>query len=101
MPAAEARRDDKAGEPVVRWAIDFMHDTLGDQSPIRIFTLVDVCTRECVALHVARGFSGTVVAALLAQAGARRGEPPAVVQSDQGTEFTATALDDWAYWHHV
>ncbi len=48
----------RQGDPVVlapntRWAMDFMYDTLADRSPIRIFTLLDVCTRECVALHVA------------------------------------------------
>jgi putative transposase len=96
----------RQGDPVVlapntRWAMDFMHDTLADRSPIRIFTLVDVCTRECVALHVARSFSGTDVAAFLAQAGQRRGKLPAVVQCDQGTEFTAIALDHWAYWNQV
>lgn len=92
----------RQGDPVVlapntRWAMDFMHDTLPDRSLIRIFTLVDVCTRECVALHVARSFSGTDVAAFLAQAGQRRVKLPAVVQCDQGTELTAIALDDWAY----
>lgn len=96
----------RQGEPVVttpntRWAMDFMHDTLADRSPIRIFTLVDVCTRECVALRVARSFSGTDVAAMLAEAGVARGKLPEAVQCDQGTEFTAIALDHWAYWNHV
>lgn len=87
--------------PNTRWAMDFMHDTLADRTPIRIFTLVDICTRECVALHVARGFSGTDVARLLSAAGQERGTLPAVVQCDQGTEFTAIALDHWAYWNKV
>lgn len=96
----------RQGDPVVlapntRWAMDFMYDTLADRSPIRLFTLVDVCTREFVALHVARSFSGTDVAALLTQAGQRRGKLPEVVQCDQGTEFTAIALDRWAYWNQV
>ena len=55
--------------PNTRWAMDFRYDTLADPTPILLFTLVDVCTRECVALHVARSFSGTDVAALFAQAG--------------------------------
>lgn len=96
----------RLGDPVVlapntRWAMDFMYDTLANRSPIRIFTLVDICTRECVALHVARSFSGTDFASFLAQAGQRRGKLPEVVQCDQGTEFTVIALDHWAYWNSV
>lgn len=93
--------DDAAGRPHRARAEDavgdgFMSDTLADRSPIRIVTLVDVCTRECVALHVARSFSGTDVAAFRTEAGQRRGKLPEVVQCDQGTEFTAIALDHWA-----
>ena len=94
------------GDPVVlapntRWAMDCMYDTLMDRSRIRIFTRVDVGTRECVALHVARRFSGTDVAACLTPAGQRRGKLPEVVQCDQGTAFTAMALDHWAYGNQV
>jgi transposase InsO family protein len=78
-----------------------MYDSLANQSPIRNFTLVDVCTREYVALHVARSFSGTAMAVKLTQAGQRRGKLPDVVQCDQETEFTAIALDHWAYWNQV
>lgn len=80
-----------------RWAMDFMHDVLQNGRAIRVFTLVDVCTRECVALHAAVGFKGSDVAAFLSAAGAQRGGLPAVVQCDSGTEFTSTALDHWAY----
>ena len=88
-------------QPNQRWAMDFMHDTLAGGHAIRIFTLVDVCTRECVALHVAKQFRGTDIAQLLSLAGTERGGLPAVVQCDNGTEFTSTALDHWAYWNKV
>lgn len=96
----------RIGGPVVtqpnqRWAMDFMHDTLAGGRAIRVFTLVDVCTRECVALHVAKQFRGTDIAQLLSEAGTGRGGLPAVVQCDNGTEFTSTALDHWAYWNKV
>jgi hypothetical protein len=58
----------------------------------------DVCTREYVALHVARGFSGTDGAALLSSAGRRRGKLAGGVRCDQGTDFTAIALDQQAYY---
>ncbi len=87
--------------PNERWAMDFMYDVLHGGTPIRIFTLVDVCTRECVALHAARSFSGQDVADLLHAAGIARGGLPEIVQCDNGTEFTSTALDHWAYWNKV
>jgi putative transposase len=84
-----------------RWAMDFMHDTLATGQTIRVFTLIDVYTRECIALAAARGFSGHDVARLLSEAGAARGTLPKVIQCDNGTEFTSTALDHWAYWNKV
>lgn len=56
-------------------------------------TVVDVFTRQCVALEVARPFSGADVARLLGEAGERAGAPPAIIQCDDGTEFTSSALD--------
>jgi putative transposase len=87
--------------PNERWAMDFMHDVLADGRRIRVFTLVDVFTRECVALEAASRFRGTDVARLLSDVGGRRGRLPAVIQCDNGAEFTSTALDHWAYWNQV
>ena len=88
-------------EPNARWAMDFMHDVLATNERVRVFTLIDVYTRECVALEVARSFSGSDVARMLTDAGERcKGLPP-VIQCDNGTEFTSVALDHWAYWNRV
>ena len=84
-----------------RWAMDFMHDVLATGTKVRVFTLVDVWSRECLALRVASRFSGSEVAALLAEVGTARGTLPPVIQCDNGTEFTSTALDHWAYWNKV
>lgn len=81
--------------------MDFMHDTLASGASIRVFTLVDVATRECVALAAAPRFSGTDVMQLLTVAGETRGALPAVVQFDNGTEFTSLALNRWAFWNKV
>src|SRR4029453_989519 len=45
-----------ATRPNEQWAMDFMHDTLSDGSSIRVLTVIDLCTRECVALWVAKSF---------------------------------------------
>lgn len=81
--------------------MDFMHDVLATVQHVRVFTLVDVCSRECVALEVAKSFSGADVARLLSDAGERVVGLPTIIQSDNGTEFTSTALDHWAYWNRV
>jgi putative transposase len=83
-----------------RWAMDFVRDTLAAGGSIRVLTVLDAHTRECVALEAAAAFRGEDVARVLSQAGADRGLP-AVIQVDKGTEFTSRALDHWAYWNHV
>jgi putative transposase len=87
--------------PTERWAMDFMHDVLATGQQVRVFTLVDIYSRECVALEVATSFSGADVARMLSDAGERTGGLPPIIQCDNGTEFTSTALDHWAYWNRV
>jgi putative transposase len=84
-----------------RWAMDFMHDVLATGAKVRVFTLVDAWSRECLALRVASRFSGSEVAAILAEVGTTRGTLSPVIQCDNGTEFTSTTLDHWAYWTKV
>lgn len=83
-----------------RWAMDFIHDTLASGNTIRVLSVVDVFTRECVALVPWLRFRGADVARCLSIAGTERGLP-AVIQADNATEFTSKALDHWAYWNHV
>jgi putative transposase len=84
-----------------RWAMDFMHDTLSTGTTIRVLTVIDLFTRECVLLVAGRGFRGETVARLLTSAGQTRGRLPQRINVDNGTEFTSQALDHWAYWNHV
>ena len=88
-------------EPNQQWAMDFMHDTLAGGQTIRLLTAIDLCTRECVVLQVAKGFTGTDVASLLNRSGEDRGKLPERIRVDNGTEFTSRALDHWAYWNGV
>jgi putative transposase len=78
--------------------MDFMHDRLKDEGrrAFRLLTVVDIFTRECLALQVASGFNALKVITVLKQIVSRRGAPKAI-RVDQGTEFTAEALDQWAY----
>lgn len=87
--------------PNEQWAMDFMHDTLADRSSVRILTVIDLYTRECVALRAARTFGGGDVGDTLERAGQDRGGLPQRIRVDNGTEFTSKALDHWAYWNGV
>jgi putative transposase len=80
--------------------MDFMHDALANGRTLRIFTLIDVHTRECLALKPATGFSGAAVAQILADVSVERPLPQRILV-DNGTEFTSKALDAWAYWNKV
>jgi len=83
------------------WAMDFMHDTLADGRRLRVLTVVDTYTRECVALEAAPSFRGADVGRILEDAAKERDSLPQRIRMDNGTEFTSKALDAWAYWNQV
>ncbi len=80
------------------WSMDFMHDRLMGEArkAFRLLTIVDIFTRECLALEVAKSFCSRDVVGVLSRLVGKRGAPIAI-RCDQGTEFTAEALDQWAY----
>ena len=86
--------------PDEHWAMDFMHDALASGRSFRIFTLIDVHSRECLALEAAASFTGAAVAGILSDVGRHRPLPSRLLV-DNGTEFTSKALDAWAYWNQV
>lgn len=77
--------------PNQRWSLDFVSDQLTDSRRFRILTVVDDCTRECLALIADTSLSGARVARELATLFEARGKPQTIV-SDNGTEFTSNAI---------
>ena len=82
------------------WAMDFVSDQLYDGRKLRALTLVDVHTRECLAIWVDQGIKGDDVVRTLDAVIALRGRPERI-QVDNGPEFVSKALDRWAYEHRV
>ena len=82
------------------WSMDFMHDRLSDGRKIRLLTIVDTFTRECVALEVEHGFKSHDVISILRKVTAQRGKP-STLRCDNGSEFTSTEFDQWAYWNQI
>ena len=77
-----------------------MHDQFAGGRRFRILNVVDDVTRECLAAIPDTSISGRRVARELTALVARRGWPGMIV-SDNGTEFTSTAILAWAEDHRV
>jgi putative transposase len=82
------------------WSMDFVSDGLADGRRLRCLTIVDDCTRECVAIEVDTSITGTRVRAVLQRLAETRGLP-ASITVDHGPEFEGQVLDAWAYSSNV
>jgi transposase InsO family protein len=94
-----------ATQPNQRWSLDFVHDQFADGRRFRILNIVDDATRECLAAIPDTSLSGKRVVRELDELIARRGRP-AMIVSDNGTEFTSNAAIGWAGaakidWHYI
>ena len=76
------------------WAYDFVHDRTHDGRTIRMLTVIDEFTRECLAIEVARSLRHDDVLHVLTDLFTRHG-PPDHIRSDNGSEFTAIAVREW------
>jgi putative transposase len=65
------------------WSLDFVADRLGHGGRLRMLTLVDEFTRECLAISVKRSQKGVDVQETLAQIIKERGQP-CYLRSDNG-----------------
>jgi putative transposase len=68
-----------------RWSLDFVADQMTDGRRFRILTVIDNCTRECLALVADTSLSGARVVRELDVVIRQRGRPDAIV-SDNGTD---------------
>ncbi len=84
----------RATEPNHVWSYDFVFTRTSDGRPLRLLTVLDEFTRECLAIDVARQITSDDVLARLAQLFVERGTPR-YLRSDNGPEFTARALRTW------
>jgi len=82
------------------WSLDFVCDQLSSGERFRALTIVDVFTREALAIKVGRQLRAMHVVAALDQLRRVRGKPQALL-CDNGSEFTSQVVDLWAYQHGV
>ena len=62
--------------------------------------MIDLFTRECLAIEIGQGLGGQDVAAALERLRFERGLPQRIY-CDNGTEFVSAAMDLWAYTNGV
>lgn len=80
----------------MRWSMDFVSDTLSAGRRFRCLTVIDEFSRECLVIHVAHSIPAARVIEVLERLREERGLP-AVIVTDNGSEFTSRAFDAWAY----
>jgi putative transposase len=95
------RRLVRAGRPMQvvtaaneEWALDFVSDAIQGGRRIRVLTVVDAFTRECLALEVDTSFASPRVTRTLDAAINRRGRPRRI-RCDNGPELTSRHFLAW------
>ena len=76
------------------WALDFVHDAVGCGRAIRVLSVVDAYTRECLALEVDTSFASRRVTRVLEAIIAERNAPQ-VIRCDNGPELTSRHFLAW------
>jgi putative transposase len=76
------------------WALDFVADALASHRHLRILSVVDVFTRECLALETDTSLGSVRVIRVLEQILTERGAPQRI-RTDNGPEFTSRCFIAW------
>lgn len=84
----------QAKSPNHVWTVDFVYDTLASGRSIRLLSVIDEFTRECLCLRVEYALKSQDVQATLETLFKDYGKP-LYLRSDNGSEFIASCLQDW------
>lgn len=76
------------------WSYDFIADRTKNGRPLKLLTVIDEYTRECLAIKVARSIRSEEVLECLSELFLLRGTPDHI-RSDNGPEFAARAVREW------
>ena len=87
-------------KPNEAWTLDFVADQLVNGQWFRALTVVDVFTRESLAIEVGQHLRGEHLVTVLTRLAAQRGAPTRL-WCDRGSEFCSQIVDLWAYHHQV
>jgi putative transposase len=76
------------------WALDSAHDGMASGRAMRVLSVVDACTRECLTLEVNTSFASRRVTRTLESILAQR-EKPLAIRCDNGPELTSRHFLAW------
>ena len=82
------------------WSMDFVSDQFSNRQRFRALTVIDIHTRECLAIKANVSMKGEQVVEVLTKIAANRGVPKGIC-CDNGSEFSGRLMDLWAYYHKV
>lgn len=82
--------------PNEAWSLDLVHDHLADGGKFRLLTVIDVFSREALAIEIGRRLRGEDVVGVLNRLVRERGAPKHLFAAN-GSEFTGHMVDLWAY----
>jgi len=83
-------------QPNERWSLDFVHDRLANGRALRLLTVHDDYTRECLWIEADTSLSGPRVTRVLDCVAELRGRPASLI-TDNGPEFAGLALERWTH----
>ena len=76
------------------WSYDFVAERTTDGRPMRMLSIIDEYTRECLTIHVGRQVRAADVLYQLSELFLLRGTPD-YLRSDNGSEFTSEMVREW------
>lgn len=76
------------------WSYDFVAERTRDGRPLKILTMMDEYSRECLAIDVARNIRSPRLLERLSELFLQHGAPD-YIRSDNGPEFTAKSVRRW------
>jgi transposase InsO family protein len=96
------RKQDKMAAPLPQqaaypnhvWTYDILFDRLADGRPFKTLSVLDEFTRECLGILAATSIHAEDVVAFLSGILQQR-NAPVFLRSDNGSEFTAEAVQTW------
>jgi putative transposase len=89
-----------ATRPNQQWSMDFVHDRMANGRSMRVLTVVDTFTRECLALEVDTSLPSRRVTRALDGVIADRGRPERI-RMDNGSELTSRHFLSWGIDHRI
>ena len=92
-------------KPNQRWSMDFLSDSISTGRRIRILSIIDEYSRECLALEADTSLSGERVCRVLETICKEKGYPETII-TDNGPEFRSKQFAKWLNhnkinWHPI